>query len=146
MRRAALAAVAALVAVMVVGPATVAGAGNGSGSARDRWWQVYWQRHAEQVQRGLHPAPALSAPTAPGAPAAPTAWTTVKGAKQISQDTSTPRDGSEPDTQVEPYIAMDPNNANHIVAVMQQGRFPDGGSVGPGYATSQDGGKTWVTD
>jgi hypothetical protein len=41
---------------------------------------------------------------------------------------------------------MDPNNDQHIVAVMQQGRFPDGGSVGPGYATSTDGGRTWVTD
>jgi hypothetical protein len=79
-------------------------------------------------------------------PSVPSAWTTLKGVKQISQDSSTPRDGSEPDTQVEPYIAIDPNNAQHIVAVFQQGRFPDGGSVGPGYATSQDGGRTWVTD
>jgi len=41
---------------------------------------------------------------------------------------------------------MDRNDAGHIVAVVQQGRFPDGASVGPGYSTSQDGGRTWVTD
>jgi hypothetical protein len=34
-------------------------------------------------------------------------------------------------------------NANNLVGVFQQGRFPNGGSVDPGWAASFDGGKTW---
>jgi hypothetical protein len=69
---------------------------------------------------------------------------TVRGVQQIGRDTLQGPAGSEDDTTVEPAIAMDPNNANHIVATYQEGRFQDGGSAAIGYATSQDGGKTWV--
>jgi len=68
----------------------------------------------------------------------------VRGVQEISHDLTTPQPGSEPDTQVEPMIAVDPNDPNKIVSVVQQGRFPDGGSVDPGYSTSADGGRTWT--
>jgi hypothetical protein len=65
---------------------------------------------------------------------------------EISRETIQASGGAEARTQVEPYIAVDPNTPQIIVAVFQQGRFPDGGSVAPGYATSHDGGQTWITD
>jgi len=51
----------------------------------------------------------------------------------------------EPDTQVEPDVAIDPGDPRIITAVFQQGRNgPFGASADPGYATSQDGGRTWA--
>jgi len=64
---------------------------------------------------------------------------------QISEDTLQAAIGSQADTQVEPFIAVDPNNPLIVVATFQEGRFPDGGSVDCGYATSHDGGQTWVS-
>ena len=55
-----------------------------------------------------------------------------------------PDTGGEQNTQVEPDLAMDPNNPNNVVAVVQQGRFKTGGSVDPGFAASLDGGQTWT--
>ena len=69
---------------------------------------------------------------------------TVRGVQEIGRFTLQGPAGSEDDTTVEPAIAMDPNDASHIVATYQEGRFMDGGSAAIGYATSQDGGKTWV--
>jgi hypothetical protein len=45
--------------------------------------------------------------------------------------------------EVEPYVAVDPTNTNHIVGVWQQDRWSDGGAHGLMSATSTDGGKTW---
>ena len=146
MKRASVAITSALVVLMLLISSATAGGKGDAGSARQRWSQFWADRQAAAVWRGLHPKPALPLPKTHGVPAVPNAWTTLRGVRQISRDTSTPRGGSEPDTQAEPYIAMDPNNPRHVVAVFQQGRFPDGGSVGPGYATSKDGGRTWVTD
>jgi hypothetical protein len=64
---------------------------------------------------------------------------------QISHDMTTPQPGSEPDTQIEPDIAISPVDPRVVVTTFQQGRFPDGGSVDPGFATSTDGGTTWTT-
>jgi len=65
--------------------------------------------------------------------------------RQISADPFAGTAGSEADTQVEPDIAIDPNDASIVVAVVQQGRFDsNGASVDPGFATSQDGGRSWT--
>jgi len=84
---------------------------------------------------------------APGrATGAPLAFQTLRQVKQISQDTVAGPAGTEDDTQIEPDLQIDPDNAQVIVAVFQQGRFQsDGGSAAPGYATSVDRGKTWTT-
>jgi hypothetical protein len=63
---------------------------------------------------------------------------------QISRDTVVGSRQSQDDTQVEPDIAVDPSDPSILVAVFQQGRFKDGASAAPGYATSHDGGATWV--
>jgi hypothetical protein len=65
--------------------------------------------------------------------------------QQISSDPFAGAAGSEADTQVEPSIALDPNDPSTVVAVFQQGRFDtNGASVDPGFATSRDGGRTWT--
>ncbi len=76
--------------------------------------------------------------------AAASAFSTIRNVKQISRDTLPPLNGAEADTQIEPDIAIDPRNSKVIVTTFQQGRYDDGGSVDPGFATSQDGGQTWA--
>jgi hypothetical protein len=52
---------------------------------------------------------------------------------------------SQPDTQIEPSIAVNPSNPRNAVAVYQEGRFADGGAFTNGYATTFDAGRTWKT-
>jgi len=49
-----------------------------------------------------------------------------------------------PNSAVEPNIAVDPANSNHLVGVWQQDRWNDGGSSGLMAAASVDGGRTWA--
>jgi hypothetical protein len=49
-----------------------------------------------------------------------------------------------PDAEVEPYIAVDPTNPNHLITTVQQDRWNDGGSNGLTNAVSTDGGATWT--
>jgi len=51
--------------------------------------------------------------------------------------------GSEPDTLVEPDVAVSPVNPDLAVAVAHDGRYPDGGAVGIEHAWTHDGGATW---
>ncbi len=69
----------------------------------------------------------------------------VENVAQISRDTVDGLKASQDDTQVEPDIAIDPSDPSVLVAVFQQGRFDDGASAAPGYATSHDGGATWTS-
>ena len=94
-------------------------------------------------------APATAAPSAANAgsgTAAGSAFATISNVGQISRDTvpaSSPE--IEPDTQTEPDIAIGTTNPQIITAAFQQGRNgPFGGSQAPGYATSQDGGRSWT--
>ena len=50
----------------------------------------------------------------------------------------------QPDTQIEPSVAVNPQNPLNVVAVYQEGRRANGGDATNGYATSFDGGATWV--
>jgi len=45
--------------------------------------------------------------------------------------------------EVEPHVAIDPLNPNHVVAAWQQDRMSDGGARGLVTAVSIDGGTTW---
>jgi hypothetical protein len=45
--------------------------------------------------------------------------------------------------EVEPFVAVNPANANNLIAVYQQDRYPDDGANGVLAATSFDGGRTW---
>jgi hypothetical protein len=48
-----------------------------------------------------------------------------------------------PSAEVEPMLALDPTNANHLIGVWQQDRWSDGGAQGQLAGVSFDGGRTW---
>ena len=50
----------------------------------------------------------------------------------------------QPDTQIEPSIAVNPSNPLNAVAVYQEDRVDNGGDAGNGFTTTFDGGKHWV--
>ena len=79
-------------------------------------------------------APALAAP--PGPPS-------VLHVGQIGQQTVAPHGNCEPDTLVEPDIAVSPFNTNIEVAVAHDCRFATGGAVDIFYAWTHDGGAHW---
>jgi hypothetical protein len=51
--------------------------------------------------------------------------------------------GSEPDTVVEPDVAVSPLDRDIAVAAAHDSRFPDGGAVGISYSWTHDGGASW---
>ena len=55
------------------------------------------------------------------------------------------QDYVQPDTQIEPSIAVNPANPRNVVAVYQEGRRANGGDATNGFATSFDGGATWTS-
>jgi hypothetical protein len=84
---------------------------------------------------------ALSAsPAAAKAAARPPA---VLHVGQIGQQDVPALPGSEPDTLVEPDVAVSPLNSDIAVAVAHDGRYPDGGAVGIEYSWTHDGGASW---
>ncbi len=46
--------------------------------------------------------------------------------------------------EVEPFLAVNPNNSNNFIGVWQQDRWSNGGARGPGIAFTLDGGGTWT--
>jgi hypothetical protein len=62
---------------------------------------------------------------------------------QIAHQDITPEAGSEPDTLVEPSIAVSPIDPNIAVAAAHDGRFASGGAVDISYAWTRDGGASW---
>ena len=51
--------------------------------------------------------------------------------------------GQQPGADVEPSLAVDPGNANQLVAVWQQDRLATNSAAGATTAVSHDGGRTW---
>src|SRR5579859_7702067 len=47
------------------------------------------------------------------------------------------------DGEVEPYVAVDPTNAQHLIGAFQQDRWNDGGANGLTTVVSTNGGHTW---
>jgi hypothetical protein len=95
--------------------------------------------------RGEPPHSSRVQVAAAAAPAVQTAPAQVLSVQQISRQNVPPQPGSQPDTQAEPDIAVDPNDPSVVVAVFQQGRFADGGSVDPGFAWSMTAGVPGAT-
>jgi hypothetical protein len=135
----------AFAAAVVLAPSAAGALANGASPARDR------ALAREQAFRALLRAnarPRAAAAAVPSGPVGPTGagggqYRTVASVGRIARDTLPPQPGSEPDTQIEPDIAVSPLDPRIVVATFQQGRFPDGASVDPGFATSHDGGVTW---
>ena len=49
-----------------------------------------------------------------------------------------------PGAEVEPFIAVDPTNSQHLIATFQQDRWNDGGANGLINVVSTNGGKNWT--
>lgn len=77
------------------------------------------------------------------APAGALPRAAVQNVRQVSRDVMGPSANIEPDTQTEPDIDVDPNDASRVVAAVQSGRDPNGGCQAIAWATSHDGGGTW---
>ena len=85
------------------------------------------------------------------APAANTVPTLVRdvrtGIDKLGTRKPEPSDIQEyvqPDTQIEPSIAVNPADPLNVVADYQEGRIADGGDATNRFATSFDGGQTWI--
>jgi hypothetical protein len=55
------------------------------------------------------------------------------------------QDYIQPDTEIEPSIAVNPTNPKDVISVFQLNRIADGGDATNGFATSLDGGKRWAS-
>jgi hypothetical protein len=69
-----------------------------------------------------------------------------KGVVRVSNDILAPGGGSngaQPETETEPFIAIDPENPKHLLASYQEDRFEDGGCRDLTAAVSFNGGLTW---
>jgi hypothetical protein len=67
-----------------------------------------------------------------------------KGVVRVSADLLAPIAGpAQPETEAEPFFAIDPENPRHLLAGYQEDRFPEDGCRALTAAVSFDGGKTW---
>jgi hypothetical protein len=98
---------------------------------------------------------ALAATWTAGAKAAPAPQPTVVrdvmtgrytlGTEALSATDDPIQDWIQPDTQIEPSIAVNPERPNNIVTAYQEGRIANGGDATNGFATSFDGGRSWIS-
>jgi len=94
---------------------------------------------------------AIATPAQAGLPTLPSLANDVKAShsrlpsltRPVPTNTDPDAGYSQPDTQIEPSIAVNPANPRNAVAVFQENRFADGGAYTTGYATTFDAGKTW---
>jgi hypothetical protein len=129
-------AVATVVSVPAAALAAPGGAGHGPAVVNVAHQAARLRPHAVSAAG----ARASLAQTAAGA-----AFSKITSAGRVSRDTLPSSAQIEPDTQIEPDVTIDPGNPRIITAAFQQGRNgPFGGSADGGYATSQDGGRTWA--
>jgi len=65
---------------------------------------------------------------------------------RVSRDLLAPEAGSaaQPETQAEPYLAIDPANETRLLAGYQESRFATGGARALTYAWSKNSGRTWT--
>ena len=68
---------------------------------------------------------------------------TLTGATSAGSDPI--QDYIQPDTEIEPSVAVNPTNPKNVVTVYQLSRIADGGDATNGFATSFDAGKTWTS-
>jgi hypothetical protein len=111
-------------------------------------WRGRWRgplRRWTAVVAPVALAGALGVVTAPAGTAAVVTTTTpsVVTVRQSAEQDVPALAGSEPDTLVEPDVAVSPQDERVAVAVAHNGRYPDGGAVGISYAWTDDGGRTW---
>jgi hypothetical protein len=91
---------------------------------------------------------ALSAPASPAASTGPVLLRDVRASVadvavhgvRFPIDTAHP----QPDTEIEPSIAVNPADPLNAVAVFQEDRVDNGGDADNGFAATFDGGRSWI--
>jgi hypothetical protein len=68
----------------------------------------------------------------------------VSNAVRVNRDLLPPGGGAQPETQAEPFLAINPENSSHLIAVYQESRFANGGARVLNHSVSFDGGQTWT--
>jgi hypothetical protein len=91
----------------------------------------------------ISPSPSPSA-SPPGLPAIGLD-SRISGASPFASCPSIGQFKNYPNSEVEPYVAVNPRDPANIVAVWQQDRWADGAARGIVTAASHDGGRTWRT-
>lgn len=71
-------------------------------------------------------------------------YATVSTPVRVNNDLLPPGGGAQAETQAEPYLAVNPENSDHLIAVYQESRFANGGARTLNYSVSFDGGATWT--
>lgn len=82
---------------------------------------------------------ALAVPAAAAPPGSPV----LLHQGQVTRQDIPSQTGSEPDTVVEPDVAVSPVDRNVAIAAAHDSRFPDGGAVDISVAWTADGGRSW---
>ncbi|HYN22536.1 MAG TPA: sialidase family protein [Thermoanaerobaculia bacterium] len=132
-----LCAVSALLAATVSFPAEPS-------FSRSRW--IAERKGKFLFTRGVAPTTRPAAPSVvqepvviPGAAAKKPQWV------RVSRDLLQPDAGAgQPETQTEPFLAVDPAKDTRLLAGYQENRFEDGGARALAYAFSKNSGKTWT--
>jgi len=114
---------------------------SGPAFSRSRWLE---EREAQGVRfSGLVGPPPRLDPAILAAKARPPRGLPA-GVLRVSADLLADDGGrAQPETQAEPFLAIDPANGNHLLAGYQEGRFADGGCRTLTSAVSFNGGRTW---
>jgi hypothetical protein len=97
------------------------------------------------VMAGVLPiSPADDSPSRLPVRARQSFWAAVSGASPFSPSCNGNQTGTNfVNGVVEPQMAVDPNNPQHLIGAWQQDRWSNGGASGVLTAVSLDGGKTW---
>jgi hypothetical protein len=138
------------VGLMALALGTPARAGDQAAQGEGSPFHAYQARQAlyrrlQQEAQARAGDPVIQAPEVPRAHQQTDAFQTVKKVQEISRDSLEGVPPSEGDTEIEPDIAVDPNDPRIVVAVFQEGRFSDGAAVDTGYASSRNGRQSWKT-
>jgi hypothetical protein len=90
---------------------------------------------------------AVGAVLAPAAQAVPLTASSPVEISSSNPFAACPPDGSGtnfPGSEVEPWLEVNPTDADNIVAIYQQDRYSDGGAKGTVAAVSMNGGTSWT--
>ncbi|MFY9611780.1 MAG: sialidase family protein [Blastocatellia bacterium] len=68
----------------------------------------------------------------------------VSNATRVNGDLLSPGGTAQAETQAEPFLAVNPENSSHLIAVYQESRFANGGARVLNHSVSFDGGETWT--
>ena len=89
----------------------------------------------------LHPLPV---PTAAPPEGPEVAAGRVTRPRRVSRDLLPPGPVAQPETQTEPYLAINPEDFTNLLAGYKENHFENGGARALNYSVSFDGGKSWI--